>query len=108
MVWQFLTLIWLHFIADFLLQSDKVATSKSSCTVTLGYHALLYGAPFLFFGWQFALFNAAAHFAVDFITSTFTTYFHINGKRHMFFVTIGLDQAVHMTVLILSMQWLLI
>ena len=52
-----LTLMWLHFFADFVLQSDYVATNKSKNNKILTLHCLIYSIPFLWFGWAFALFN---------------------------------------------------
>ena len=100
-----IAIIWIHFIADFLLQPDEMGIMKSKNNVVLGIHALVYSMPFVCVGIKYALFNCVAHFVVDWLSSRTTTYFFERKKRHWFFVTIGADQAVHMTVLFLSLNW---
>jgi len=102
---NYLLAIWIHFISDFLLQTDKMATNKSSSLKYLGLHCIVYSIPFLIFGLQFAIINGFLHFIVDFISSKATSYLWQNEKRHWFFVTIGLDQAIHMSCLFLSLQY---
>jgi hypothetical protein len=72
-----LILIWLHFIADFLLQSDKMALNKSTSFKWLTIHAITYGLPFfcwfflshgLVFAILFTLVNAILHCRCDYIT----------------------------------------
>ena len=46
---ELLALIWVHFIADFLLQTDKQALGKSSSNKALLSHVLVYTAA-LFYG----------------------------------------------------------
>lgn len=101
---ELLILIWLHFIADFVFQSDKVAKAKSSDNVVLTIHVLIYSVPFLVFGLKFAMINYALHFITDYISSRATTKLWLAGERHWFFVVIGADQAVHMTCLFLTYQ----
>lgn len=95
-------LTWLHFFSDFILQSDKMAINKSSSLKWLTIHVTVYIIPFLYFGWKFALVNYIAHWTTDFFSSRATTYLWKKEKRHWFFVVIGLDQAIHMTCLFLT------
>lgn len=95
-------LVWAHFVCDFLLQTDKVAINKSSSNKTLFIHVLIYSIPLTIFGPLFALVNAALHFVVDYVTSRATSFLWKHNKRHWFFVTIGLDQALHMTCLFVT------
>ena len=99
-----LTLIWLHFIADFLLQSDKVALNKGKSLWWLSLHSFIYGVPFLLIGVKFAIITAILHGVVDFVTSKITSYFWVEDERHWFFATIGFDQAIHITLLFLLME----
>jgi capsule polysaccharide export protein KpsE/RkpR len=94
-----IVLVWMHFIADFIFQSDYIAINKSKNNLVLLTHVCLYGIPFFLFGAAFAFANMALHFVTDYITSRVTSYLWKNDKRHWFFVTIGFDQAVHMTCL---------
>jgi len=94
-----LLLIWMHFFADFILQSDTVAKAKSSDNAVLLLHVSLYSLPFLWFGWKFALINGVLHFVTDWFSSRLTTHLYQKNQRHWFFVVIGADQAIHLTCL---------
>lgn len=94
-----LILVWLHFFADFILQTDKIAIAKSSDNKALLLHVTIYTLPFLWFGWEFAAITWLAHFATDFVSSRVASWFYKRDQRHWFFVTIGVDQALHMTAL---------
>jgi hypothetical protein len=106
MVEDIIILVWLHFLADFVLQSDKIATQKSSSLSALGIHSALYGMIFIVAGFQYALLNGVLHGIVDFFSSRIAKKFYQEGDRHSFFVTIGADQAIHMTCLILTYFWM--
>jgi len=95
-------LIWMHFVADFVLQSDSMAKNKSTSNKWLGLHIFVYSIPFIYFGWLFAIVNGIAHFITDYITSRITSRLWKAGKVHYFFVVIGFDQAVHITTLFVT------
>jgi len=109
-----LILVWTHLFADFFLQTDKMAISKSSSNAWLSVHVSAYIIPFLILcGWKFAAVNFVAHWLTDFFSSRATTKLwklgeaanaakQPNSYRHWFFTVIGVDQALHMTALILT------
>lgn len=97
-----LMLVWFHFLGDFILQSDRVATGKSKSNLILLEHVSLYSLPFVMFGLYFAAVNLVLHFCVDWATSRLTSYLWAKEERHWFFVVIGADQALHMTCLLVT------
>jgi hypothetical protein len=99
---KIIALIWIHFIADFVLQSSWMATNKWNSKKALSAHCCVYALPFLYFGWQFAVFTGLVHFFIDFFSSKATHALYDKKEYHWFFVVIGFDQAVHMTILIFS------
>jgi hypothetical protein len=99
-------LVWIHFLADFVLQSDAMALKKSSDYRWLLFHSAVYGAPFLIFGPRLAALAFGLHYVVDRFSSLATSRLWQAGERHWFFVVIGLDQAIHLTILVLGYTWL--
>jgi hypothetical protein len=101
-----LFLIWTHFIADFIFQSDQMAINKSKSIKYLSLHVFIYSVCFLYIGWKFALINFLAHWIIDFITSKINSKLYTN-HRHWFFTMIGFDQALHTTTLVLTYCWMI-
>lgn len=102
-IYIILTLVWLHFFADFILQTDYFSLGKSKNNWILTGHVLMYILPFIFaFSYKFVIINFVLHWITDYISSRATTVLWQAGERHWFFVVIGLDQAVHLTCLILT------
>jgi hypothetical protein len=100
-------LLTLHFIGDFILQSNYMASNKSKSNLALGLHVLVYGLPLIFISFNFAVVNVIFHFIVDYITSRITFALWQRRNIHYFFVVIGLDQLIHSITLILTYQWLI-
>jgi hypothetical protein len=95
-----LSIIIVHWIADFVSQSDYVAKNKSKRNDILGCHAGVYTLEFLIFGWKFAFINGVIHFCVDYFTSRWSSRLWAKGKVHNYYVVIGLDQLIHTATLI--------
>jgi len=102
MITDILILVWLHFVADFILQTDKMANNKSTSEKWLLFHVVIYTLPFFLFGWYFAVANGVLHFITDYFTSKATSYLWKKEKKHWFFVVIGLDQAIHISTLLIT------
>ena len=101
--YELIAVLWVHWFADFCMQTDTMAQNKSTSNKWLASHILVYTVFLLPFGWQFALVNAVAHYATDYVSSRATSYLWQKGDRHNFFVVIGIDQAMHLTVLVATM-----
>lgn len=103
-------MLYIHFIADFVLQSDRMAINKSKSWKVLLEHSLVYYGtlatglflytmeipPLLF------SINFVSHFIIDAITSRINVKLWERNERHWFFVTIGFDQFLHTTILLLT------
>lgn len=115
-------LIVIHFIADFILQSDWMAQNKSKNNEALGFHVAVYTLSLLFASVPLAfivpvyngnlvlvwvLLNGAAHFATDYVTSRINSKLWAAKEVHWFFVGVGADQVVHYMTLGFTMIWLL-
>ena len=106
-------IIFSHFVADFVLQSDWMAKNKSKSWKALSLHISTYtialSIPLMFASTikaslLYALINGAVHFVVDAITSRMTSKLYAKGDVHNFFVVVGLDQAIHMSTLVATME----
>ncbi len=105
-------IVWAHFVSDFILQTDAMARRKSSSNKWLWRHILLYTLSLMIFIEVFhgvngtliyCFVNGLAHFITDYITSRITKRLWAEQRTHDFFVVIGLDQAIHMTTLLLTL-----
>lgn len=122
---SFITILIVHWIADFVLQTHWQATNKSSDNDTLTAHIAVYSAcwilpiMFLFDIYKynhFGAFNAMVLFVVptailhwvqDYYTSRWTKKLREKGDFHNFFVVIGLDQVLHYFQLFGLYYWLM-
>lgn len=130
-----LFLLTVHFVADFICQSDWMAQHKSKSLRALLAHVTVYTSVFLgVVGyaalvwsmqsgisisvltvdvWTFAAVTFVTHLATDAVTSRITSrlwFVRSDGtidtsKRHRFFVVIGFDQLIHAWTLGLSWLW---
>lgn len=97
-----------HFLADFVFQSSKMATNKSKSLKWLSIHVGVYGLVSLisafiigselsnmrsgFVWWGL---NVVLHFIIDFFTSKITSRYWEQKNMRLFFVMIGFDQLLH-------------
>jgi len=105
----------MHWVTDFVFQSDAMALQKSENNWVLGKHCLVYSLPiafpFLIFGLLKALVVFVVffltHFSIDYVTARLNKKFWLNNKRHEFFVMIGFDQFLHIGIILLlsSLLW---
>ena len=107
-------IIIIHWIADFILQTDKQAKGKSSSWKDLLSHTFYYSLFWMFCGvafsgWfdlklsvLFCLITFTAHTITDYFTSRLNSKLWKDGKTHLFFVSIGFDQILHYAQLFVS------
>lgn len=115
-------ILFAHYIADFLFQTNWMAKGKSSSLMKLSVHILTYTLVLFvccFFLiliryditisdlMVYAIVSGMLHFSVDFFTSKITSWQHTNGYMGSdsvpnlgFFSTIGADQLIHSLCLI--------
>lgn len=106
MLLDIIAIVWLHAIGDFVFQTRYLARNKSTSHWALAGHCALYAIPLFFISWQFAIINGILHYPVDYISSQLTTYYHKQENESMFFNVIGIDQAVHFTIMLLTYSFL--
>lgn len=98
-----LTLVWLHFLGDFILQTDQMAMEKSSDWRMLTIHAGVYSIGFIVvFGHTYGIVNLVLHWCIDGISSRITSKLWKSKRCNAFFTTIGADQAIHMSCLMIT------
>lgn len=89
----------LHWLGDFVWQTDEMAIKKSSDNYWLFAHCAVYSMVFIWLGFTFWILNFAIHFHVDYVTSRINARLWANNRRHEFFMMIGLDQLIHIATL---------
>ena len=107
-----LTILTIHYVADFLCQTDWMAVNKSKRADALLAHVAVYTGVFMLllgpsFGVSYALLNGLLHLVTDFITSRASAAAWKAENRHMFFCIIGLDQLIHSACLLYTAEILL-
>ena len=114
----FITMILIHFLADFGLQTHDQATKKSSSGIWLSYHVGVYSLIWIFgafiisnswfLSFWFGIITFICHFITDLITSKISKPFFDKKNFHDGFVVIGFDQLLHMLQLWICIKYLLI
>lgn len=100
MIWQFVALLAVHWLADFVLQTHWQASNKSKNNVALAYHTLVYTgcinlAALAMFdkvdALMFALVNGVLHFFTDWCTSRVTSRLFMD-QFNQFDIVTGVDR----------------
>lgn len=114
---QFLLLLALHWVADFVLQTHWQAQNKSKNNAALAMHVgvytliLMVGSAVVFgqsAGWVwFWIVNGVLHFVTDYFTSRWSSKLYAKQDWHNFFVVIGFDQLIHQITLAGTMLYFL-
>ncbi len=96
-------LLFVHWISDFVCQSQEIAKEKSKNNIILYGHCCLYAFIFAFASLNplYGVVLGAIHFPVDYVTSRISKKLYEKGDIHKFFVCVGLDQFIHMATIIL-------
>jgi hypothetical protein len=111
-----LWVLFLHWIGDFVFQTRWMADNKSKNPVALTLHVATYTlmlgiglvgvVPEIGLA-RFLAINFGLHWLTDICTSQLTKYFWKKKDIHKFFATIGFDQFIHATCLLLTLRYLL-
>lgn len=122
---EIFSIIIIHWVADFIMQSDYDAKNKSKFFHALFSHTITYSSCWfiiiLLFGYinktqttEWYVLNTLFFVGITFVCHTITDYFtsRLNSKLwakgdvHNFFVSVGFDQVLHYVQLFLTYQLL--
>jgi len=116
-VWAILGILFIHWIFDFIFQTDKDAKGKSTSIKCLLNHTFFYSlywtipmmALVVFHDKPFCILwfvpiTFVAHTITDYFTSKLNTHLYKKGDIHNFFVSVGFDQWLHVVQLLLTYQ----
>jgi hypothetical protein len=119
---EIFSIIFVHWVADFVLQTDEQAKGKSKNWYDLLAHTFTYSTMWIFASclligyankgqttqWYvihsilFALITFITHTVTDYFTSRLNSKLWAKGDVHNFFVSIGFDQVLHYIQLFLT------
>lgn len=116
---EIFSIIIIHWVADFVLQTDKQARGKSKNWNDLLSHTASYSlvwfipsfvmiyyfhySPYL---WLFSFITFICHTVTDYFTSRLNSKLWARGDVHNFFVSVGFDQVLHYVQLFLTFYYL--
>ena len=120
------SIIFIHWITDFVLQSDKQAKGKSKNWSDLLAHTFTYSTMWIFASclmlgyvnkgqttsWYvihallFGFITFVCHTITDYFTSRLNSKLWAKGDVHNFFVSVGFDQVLHYIQLFLTFYFL--
>ena len=112
-----ISILFTHWIADFILQTNWMAQNKSKqfralaahgsvYTLTLATFAILTFDPLV--GALWAITNGLLHMLIDYFTSRWSSKLWAKNDIHNFFVVIGFDQLLHAVILLSTYCWLVL
>lgn len=113
-----LFILFTHWVSDFVLQTDWEAKNKSTNNKALLAHVLGYITPWVIIcvayvdvtnDWKMLWFipiTFCIHWVTDYFTSRLNSRLLKEGKTHEFFVSIGFDQFLHFTQLLITYELL--
>lgn len=115
-------LLFIHWVSDFLLQNDWMATNKSKKISALLAHTFIYSTFFVIMFWlgglmgiipivslsvlfELLLILFASHSLIDYLSSKTTTRLYANKRYRAFFDVIGFDQLMHYATIFMFMEF---
>lgn len=119
-----LLILTIHWVADFVLQTDKEAKNKSTDWYYLLAHTYKYSLIWMiasyfilinYLGWfealgacyGFFMITFICHTLTDAITSRINSKLWAKGQVHNFFVSIGFDQLLHYIQLFYTFKFMI-
>ena len=106
----------IHWLADFVLQSQWMSMNKSKNNTALLAHVAVYTTAWLIAGLflfvdvmhliYFSLITFATHFGIDYVTSRMSSKYFAAGQTRRGFMVVGFDQLLHHCQLFLCFYFL--
>lgn len=100
------TMLLVHYVADFHLQTPWMAENKWRSNKALLAHVAVYALCWIWLGVPFVLITFVTHALTDRVTSKLAHYFSARQAWHWFFCVVGADQLVHYGTLAWTLQYL--
>jgi len=109
------SIIFIHWVADFVLQTHWQATNKSKDNKALTMHVLSYSTIWFLIANVYSIITGnylvlalfppitfVSHWITDYFTSRLNSILWAKGDVHNFFVSVGFDQVLHYLQLFLT------
>ena len=119
-VLEIFVILFVHWYADFALQTHWQATNKSKDNLALTLHVTTYSLSWIgpiavllyyysndvysaiLFGFIFSVITFCVHWIIDYFTSRLNTKLWFKNDMHNFFVSVGFDQFLHFVQLFIT------